>query len=223
MKTKSSPLEPVTYIPARTRLGDTVIAVNNAIVVAKRLRKPVRMMFHPKIFGFDRKEHARCLQRMDAALHLFDHAGRIHVVDHVSGTTHMLEKLPESCYLDNARKDVQCLQARDVICYDLNPNLVNVGKADRERLREFLEGVAAETMDCHKVGIERGLIPMIERMRHCRCFVGADSGMAHVAHAIGLEAHLIAFNGAVDRLKRWHQFNQYVLYHTTDEFIREFR
>jgi len=216
---KNEVQSPETHIPHHTRLGDTIIGVNNAIVLAKLAGKPLRFALHPKRLAWNVKEQKLYEQRLEAALYLFDHEGHLNLVNDRIDPVKVLSTHPQSCYLDNAKASVSCTTPRDIVCYHFRPRTGRVTHKDRLELTSFLSD-QSEVIDCHDYGLKHGLIPLIEVMRTCRYFVGADSGMSHIAHAIGLEAHLIKFSCKESWLRKWHKFNQYTFYERVEDFTK---
>ena len=233
------------YVPANKRLGDTIIGVNNAIHLAKKLGKKLKFSLKPTLnvrdqhvlmgkkwaskwagisnlaahtqSGYNSLELRK--QRLEAALYLFRHEEYLEVCDHTRITEWIdLPKYPVGSFLDNSRNTV------GETCYDFCYDFVGTGRRFSPKESTRLIGFSSRlrTVDCHRLGLDIGLIPAINEMSKCLNFVGSCSGMAHVAYALGLRVHMILVNVSKESIEEWHRHQKYVLYDDVDDFIKRY-
>ena len=210
--------------PSRPFLGDSIIAVNNACLLAKQ--EDVLLVPRHKIVNSVIGK--RSMECFEFALGLFDlgslgYSMRTREAD-------LLPKLPQSSYLDHAKRFIR--GKPELVLLDLNPRFrphspdykTLFDNSFTEDLKEKIWERAYELgtpVDLHTTALREGLQATLSMFLRAKCFIGADSGFAHVSHALDVPCFMFLNRGRLRRLKEWHEYNQYTLVNSPDEIILE--
>lgn len=206
------------FCPARTRLGDNLVAASNlARFVAKR-KVPVIFAPHPKIFSWPAKVQARCLETFLFAAECFRNP-LIKISTEPVTEFSTIRRLPETG-LHNFSTLRQGKKEK-VIVYDLNPRTKpnRFTQVDGEKLLNLFSSEFL-LVDLHELANTQGLNAVHEVFQKACLFLGADSGFAHLAHAYNVHSLLFRNKAHVGRLERWHKGSHYEVFNTVEEFLQ---
>ncbi len=198
----------VIYNRIGTALGDTWAVVNALLHRSVRLGKPVR--FH-RFSGTT--DQTRILVQICA---LLDSPGRIEITDDPP-TEDISQEETWNKALPYFRTRDRWVGDTAITCYQFDGRSSagekNPPPEDIPRLLDALQAPLP-------VGLPFSIEGSITLMRRARLFVGSCSGMAHVAHSVGIPSLLIQYKLNV---RDWHGGNQYELCYGTDAAIQVLR
>lgn len=208
--------------PARSRLGDAIIAAANACVLAER-GGIVEMRPQSKLLAWPVHDREYSIAGLKFAVSLFRHDGLQFNPEPFHGRTVLLPKLPMCDYQRFSRFKRDKLEVRNFIAFDFAAR-TGYNRPSNATYRQLIRHLSAFglVMDASSYANAHGLMAAASMLRRSLCFVGVDSGMAHVAHAVGTPSHLIRFNGPSGRLERWHRHQSYSLYADANDFCSRF-
>ena len=206
---------PTVVCPARTRLGDSVVAINNACLLAKE-KSDVLLVPHRKIFSWEAREINRVIECFEFALSLFN-LGSLKVSNE-ERMAKELSKLPQSSFVENAKPFIR--EAHSLVLLDLFPRC-GCNKFSKELQDKILEVAKelGEPVDLHRFANRNGLSSTLGLFKLAKCFIGADSGFAHVSHALGVPCFMFRNRGRVGKLEKWHNGNQYTLVEDPEDLL----
>lgn len=217
----------IVYVPARTRLGDTIIAVNNAIALSKQLGKKIRFALNPKLKTWTKENDYNsvqsCIQRLEAAFFLLKHENHLELCDYSKIEDWIeLPKLPINSLIENAKSNNAA--KINFACYDFFPATPRnrFSFKQRKEIVNYLTKKKIPLINCHDAANQFGLIKAIELMASCEHFIGADSGMSHIAHVLNLKVHIIRQGSSPEHVAKWHAGCSYFLYDNVYDFIDRF-
>ena len=194
--------------PHKTRLGDSIAAVNNACHLSKNGMGEALLVPNNKIFAWGPNQTRRAIDCFRFALSLFDLGPIKSSLEDRHGKP--LPKLPESCYLNHAIPIAK--ENPDLILLDLEPR-TGLNKFD-DKLKKMIWDRAHELgtpIDLHGEANKNGLQSTVDLFKRAKCFIGADSGFAHASHALDVPCFMFRNKGPIGRMERWHRYNQYTL------------
>lgn len=194
----------LTVCPARTRLGDSIIAVGNACLLATK--RPLTIVPNSKIFTWPDKDRERALSTFRFALSLFNLTNV--KVSLEPRKAKELDRIPKcSPYLFAKHSENLC---PTYILYDLEPSTSfnKFRKKLKQPLLAFLQSLP-NSVNLHQLANTESLEATLPFFQNAKCFIGADSGFAHVAHTFNLPCYLFRNRAPLGRLERWHAHSKF--------------
>lgn len=209
-------MRPTIYVPRFSRLGDSIVSIGNAIELAKREGRRLRVAPHPKLLDLPEALRAHKLKGFYFALSLFNWKPYLR-----------LKKLtPRKVFKLLPTRPIAPYPApKPVIAYDFLPSKREnrASKLWRHSMLKHLRGTGAELINLHALSLRDGLETAKEQLQRATCFVGHDSGFAHLAHALHISCHLIRVARSENTMRRWHGQQAFYFYQSPEEFVEKFR
>jgi len=203
------------YVCKGVRLGDTLLAMNNAIHIAKSVGRRIKFSLSPKINNWSSNDIIACHQRLEVAKYLYEYEPFIEIIDHmlVRGVYTPRLHTTLTCPVNNARPFNDTIKG--LCCTHLSGKW-KLNKNEKAGVIKKLESNFISVVDCNSTG----LMSAVELITKCECFVGMCSGFSHVAHAAGRKTHLIRGGQSFGRIRKWHAKSEYTDYEDANEFVK---